>query len=212
MQTSEARMHFDAWALRLERSGRPQRQRLSARRTACHARRGFTLIEMIIVISLLALFVIMVQVNLFGAHRRSRFKMNVQEFVSAMQMAASAAAESDRRYEVIVDVTEQTFLLRQITSSDLSEVLDEEIIIEGQFGENCRVAYVEFDDGDFTNAGKAKFRVGHGGWQYGGKVVFLDESEQPYAVIVGRITPIVDVVNGDPALITPKAKDEVPFL
>jgi len=127
-------------------------------------------------------------------------------------MAASAAAESDRRYEVIVDVTEQTFLLRQITSSDLSEVLDEEIIIEGQFGENCRVAYVEFDDGDFTNAGKAKFRVGHGGWQYGGKVVFLDESEQPYAVIVGRITPIVDVVNGDPALITPKAKDEVPFL
>jgi hypothetical protein len=51
-----------------------------------------------------------------------------------MQMAVSAAAESDRRYEVIIDLTEQSYLLRQITSPDLSEVLDEEIIAESKGG------------------------------------------------------------------------------
>jgi type II secretory pathway pseudopilin PulG len=178
----------------------------------CPRTRAFVLVEMIIVVSILALFVVMVQTHLFGTLRRSRFKANVQEFVSAMQMAVSSAAESSRRYEMIIDLSEQTFLLRQITSSDLSEILDEEIIFDGQFGETCRVAYVEFDDGTFTNEGKAKFRVGHAGWHYGGKIVFLDESEQSYSVMISRITPIVELVEGDPALMTPKGKDEVPFL
>jgi len=178
----------------------------------CPRTRAFVLVEMIIVVSILALFVVMVQTNLFGTLRRSRFKADVQEFVSAMQMAVSGAAESSRRYEMIIDLSEQTFLLRQITSSDLSQVLEEEIIFDGQFGQTCRVAYVEFDDGTFTNEGKAKFRVGRAGWHYGGKIVFLDESEQSYSVMISRITPIVELVEGDPALMTPKGKDEVPFL
>ena len=173
---------------------------------------AFTLIELIIVISMLGLFILLAQVNLFGVLRRSTFRSQVQDFVSTMQMAASKAAESDRRYEVIIDLTEQGYLLREITSSDLSEVLDEEIVAQGWFGNNCRVAYVEFDDGDYTNEDRAKFRAGYAGWQYGGKVVFLDESEQSYAVVVNRLPPIIQLVEGDPALMAPKAKDEVPFL
>lgn len=170
------------------------------------------LVETIIIVSILALFVLMVQTSLFGTLRHSSFKSAVQDFISAMQMAASAAAESSRRYEMIIDLGEQTYLLRQITSSDLSEILDENIVLDGQFSGNCRVAYVEFDDGTYTNEGKAKFRVGHKGWHYGGKVVFLDESEQSHSVMVSRITPIIELVDGDPALMTPKSKDEVPSL
>jgi len=173
--------------------------------------RAFVLVEMILIVSLLALFVLMVQVSFFGMLQRSRFKAGVQEFVSAMQMAASAAAESSRRYEMIVDLGEQTFLLREISSSNLADVLDEEIITQGQFGESCRIAYVEWDDGTFTNQGKAKFRAGHAGWHYGGKIVFHDDDDQPHTVVVGRIVPIVEVVDGDPSLLIPKGKDEVPF-
>ncbi len=174
--------------------------------------RAFTLVELIVVLSILALFVLMAQVNLFGMLRKSEFNAQVQGFVSTMQMAASAAAETGRRYEVIVDISQQTYLLRQITSSDLTEVKDEEIIAQGQFGTNCRVSYVEFDDGDYTNEGEAKFRVGHAGWHYGGKVVFLDDGDQAHAVAVGRLIPIVELIDGDPELMKPKAKDEVPFL
>jgi prepilin-type N-terminal cleavage/methylation domain-containing protein len=173
-------------------------------------RHAFTLVELIVVLSILALFVTIAQTNLFGTLRRSTFKAQVQSFVSTMQMAAAAASETGRRYEVIVDVSEQAYLLRQISSSNLAEVLDEEIIVDGQFGESCRVSYVEFDDGTYASEGQAKFRVGHSGWQYGGKVVFLDEAEQAHAVSVGRLTPIVQVLEGDPELMRPKAVDEVP--
>lgn len=173
---------------------------------------AFTLVELILVMTMLGLLILLVQTNLFGVLRRSSFKTQVQDFVSTMQMAASSAAESGRRYEVIIDPTEQGYLLREITSSDLSDVLAEEIITQGQFGSNCRLAYVEFDDGDHTNDERSKFRVGRAGWTYGGKVVFLDESEQPYAVIVNRRTPIIQLMVGDPPLMTPKGKDEVPFL
>ncbi|HRS10659.1 MAG TPA: prepilin-type N-terminal cleavage/methylation domain-containing protein [Sedimentisphaerales bacterium] len=179
------------------------------RRSAEPPRAGFTLVELIVVLSILAMFVLMAQVNLFGTLRRSTFKSQVQSFVSAMQMAASTAAQTGRRYEVIVDVTEQTYLLRQISASNLAEVLDEEIIVDGQFGDSCRVSYVEFDDGTYANEGQAKFRVGHAGWQYGGKVVFLDDGEQPHTVAVGRLVPIVQVLEGDAELMRPKAKDEV---
>jgi Tfp pilus assembly protein FimT len=195
------------------RAGRSEGVVPSHRKTAPRVcPRAFVLVEMIVVVSILALLVVMVQPNLFGTLRHGRFKSDVQGFISAMQMAASTAAESNRRYEMIIDLSEQTYLLRQITSSDLSQVLDEEIILDGQFGENARIAYVEFDDGTYTNEGKAKFRVGHKGWHYGGKVVFLDESEQSHSVLVSRITPIVELVDGDPAMMTPKGKDEVPFL
>jgi len=174
--------------------------------------RAFTLIELIVVLSILALFVMVTQVNLFGRLRQSEFSAQVQGFVSVMQMAASGAAETGRRYEVIVDIGQQSYLLRRITSSNLAEVKDEEIIAQGQFGGNCRVSYVEFDDGDYTNEGEAKFRVGHAGWHYGGKVVFLDNGEQAHTVAVSRLTPIVELIDGDPELMKPKAKDEVPFL
>jgi prepilin-type N-terminal cleavage/methylation domain-containing protein len=172
---------------------------------------GLTLTEMIIVIAIMSLFLLLAQVNLFGVLKKNTFKARVNEFVSVMQMAASAAAESNRRYEVIIDLTEQSYLLRQITSPNLAEILDEEIIASGSFGNNCHVAYVEFDDGEFANEGRAKFRAGHAGWQYGGKIVFLDESEKPYSVLVNRLNRVIELVEGDVEFLTPKAKEDVMF-
>ncbi len=177
----------------------------------CRRRRypAFTFTELVIVIVMVSLFVLLAQVHLFGLLRRNTFRALVQDFVSTMQMAARAAAESDRRYEVIIDLTEQSYLLRQITSPDLSQVLEEEIIAYSNFGSNCRVAYVEFDDGDYTNQGLAKFRAGHAGWQYGGKIVLLDENEQPYSVVVNRLNRTVNLTRDDVALRVPKARNEV---
>ncbi|KKN64969.1 hypothetical protein LCGC14_0486660, partial [marine sediment metagenome] len=124
------------------------------------------------VVLIVSLFVLLVVTNLFGLLRKNTFRAQVQEFVSTMQMAASAAAESDRRYEVIIDIAEQSYTLRQITTPDLSQVLEEEIIVENDFSDNCRVAYVLFDDflfgeDSYTSDGRAMFRAGHAGWAYG---------------------------------------------
>lgn len=174
---------------------------------------GFTLTELVVVILVLSLFMLLTMTNVFGLLRKSTFKVQAHEFVSTMQMAAVAAAESDRRYEVIIDLTEQSYTLRQITSPDLFQVLEEEIIVTNDFGDNCQVIYVLFDDLMETDEDHqiAKFRAGHAGWQYGGKVVLLDEQEQPYSVVVSRMNRVVTLKRGDVELLMPKAKDEVLF-
>ena len=170
---------------------------------------GFTMAELVVVILMVSLFVLLAQIHLFGLLRKNTFKAQAHELVSTMQMAASAAAESNRRYEFIIDPTQQTYILREITSPDLSQVLEEEIIVENNFSDSCRVVYIEFDDGDYINDGWAKFRAGHAGWQYGGKIVLLDETEQPYSVVVNRINRIVSLKKGDIALLATKAKEEM---
>ena len=192
-------------------------QDVAAHRRICDAGRvrfnGFTLTELVVVIVIISLFVLLVTMNLFGLVRKNTFKLQVNEFVTTMQMAASAAAESDRRYEIIIDLTEQSYTLRQITNPDLTQVFEEEIIVTNNFGYNCQVLYVLFDDLMETDENHqiAKFRAGHNGWQYGGKVVLLDEKEQPYTVIVNRMNRVVRLAEGDVELLLPKSKDEVLF-
>jgi prepilin-type N-terminal cleavage/methylation domain-containing protein len=173
--------------------------------------RGVTFIELMIVTAIVGIFAVMAQSRLFGLLWKNTFKAQVQELISTMQMAATAASESDRRYEVIVDLAEQSFLLRQITTPDLSEVLEEEIIIENQLSDKCRIVYVQFDDGDYTNDGRAKFRAGRSGWAYGGKIVLVDDSEQLYSIVVNRLNRLITLEKDDVELLEPKRKEDVFF-
>jgi prepilin-type N-terminal cleavage/methylation domain-containing protein len=177
----------------------------SARRSA------FTMTEMVVVISIVALLGLLVLLNLSGVLTKSSFKAQVQEFISTMQMAANAAAESDKRYEVIIDIVQQSYMLREVTSPDLSQVLEEEIITQNDFGSGCWVAYVIFDDGDYTNEAAAKFRAARSGWQYGGKIVLLDSDEQPHSVVVERLNRMITLQEGDVEFLAPRSADEVPF-
>ncbi|MDD5064764.1 MAG: prepilin-type N-terminal cleavage/methylation domain-containing protein [Phycisphaerae bacterium] len=182
--------------------------------TIRNTRRGFTFTELVVVVLIISLFVLLAVTNLSGWLRKSTFKVQAGELVSTMQMAASAAAESDKRYEVIIDITEQSYTLRQITSPQLpSDVLEEEIIVKNNFGANCRIVSVLFDDLVSTDEEhqKAFFRAGRTGWQAGGKIVLLDGDEQPYSVVVNRLSRIVILREGDVEPLMPKRQDEVPF-
>ena len=173
--------------------------------------RAFTLTELVVVLLIISLFVLLAVMNLCQLLRRSTFRAQVHDFVTTMQMAATAAAQSDRRYEVIVDLTEQRYVLREITVPDLTQVLEEEIIVNDAFGDTYYVAYVLFDDGDYTNEGRAKFRAGHSGWQYGGKIVLRDEYERDYSVVVNRLSGVVKLRNGDVELLEPRSSTDVVF-
>ena len=177
------------------------------RNTRC----GFTSAELLVVIVVVSLFALLAQVHLFGLLRKNTFKAQIQEFVSTMQMAARAAAQTGRIYEVIVDIAEQSYTLKHVTGSKLSYDTPGEIVVRNDFSDNCRVVHVLFDDWDFTNDSKAWFWVGHSGWAYGGKIVLVDEKEQPYSVVVNRLNRMVTLEEGDVELLEPKRKDELPF-
>ena len=207
MPTCTALMHIDCVV-------RGQSDLRNTQYAIRNTRGGFTFTELVVVVLIVSLFVLLAVTNFSGLLRRNTFRVQANEFVSTMQMAASDAAESDKRYEVIIDIAEQSYTLRQITSPQLpSDVLEEEIIVRNDFSDNCRVVYVLFDDLVNTDEShqKAFFRAGHSGWQAGGKIVLLDEDEQPYSVVVNRLSRIVTLREGDVELLVPRRQDEVPF-
>lgn len=172
---------------------------------------AFTLTELVVVILIVSLIILLAGSNLYGLLMKNTFRGQIQEIVAAMQMAAYSSAETSRRYEFIFDLNAQSYLLRQITTTTSADILEEEIIMSNELADNCRIAYVIFDDGDYTNQDRAKFRVGMSGWQYGGKIVFTDAEERLYSVIVNRLGRNITLRDGDALILMPKSPEEVPF-
>ena len=172
---------------------------------------AFTLAELMVVIVIVSLLVLMATINAMDLLKRSTFKGQIQDFISTLQMAANAASESDRRYEVIIDPVEQSYILRKITTPELSQVLQEEIIIKRYLNENCIIDYIIFDDGEYATEDRAKFRAGRTGWQYGGKIVLLDKDDRLYSILVNRLDRIIKLEQGDVGLLGPRSQDDIPF-
>jgi len=175
------------------------------------SRGAYTLTEVIVVIVIVSLIILLAGTNFYGLLVKNTFRGQIQEIVSTMQMAANSAAETGRRYEVIFDLDQQNYLLRQITTPDLAQILEEEIIAANDLSENCFISYVVFDDGDYTNQDRAKFRVGPSGWQYGGKIIFIDATERAYSIVVNRLNRSIMLRDGDVEILMPKSPEEVPF-
>lgn len=181
--------------------------------------KGFTLIEAMVAMAIVALLTSIAAFNLTEPIRRSAFSAQAETLVATMQQAATAARETGRRYEVIIDLVEQQYTLRKISSDNLADVLEEEIISVENFSDNCSIDYVEFDDPDEgivavdqdTEMLLAKFRAGPAGWQYGGKIVLLDRSGRPYSIVVSTLNNAVTLIQGDVEILKSKRANELPF-
>ncbi len=174
-------------------------------------RSAFTLAEITVVVFIVSLLVAVASLNLSGWLTTANFKSQAHDLIAAFQKASTTASESGRRYEIIIDLAEQSYILRQITSADLTEILPDDIILENDLGENCRVAFVQFDDGEYTDESRAKFRVGRFGWQYGGRIGLLDSDGNEYTILINRLSPVAKLHKGTAEMLQPKFEDEVPF-
>ena len=128
----------------------------------------------------------------------------------------NAAAENDRRYAVVLDFTEQSFVLRECKSLDLETMdTDEAIIQTTYFSEALTLDYVLYDDlddtRDYENMTQARFLAGHSGWQNGGKVVLLDEDGMPWTILIHRFAKPVELFKGDGDIGLPQAAEDGPL-
>jgi Tfp pilus assembly protein FimT len=171
-----------------------------------------TLSELLVVVMILGLLASVATMNLTGVFYRHTFKAAVQDFIHTLELAGYAAAESESRYSVVIDMDEGTYLLREILHAQLYDVEDEEIIDHAEFGSNCQVLYVQFDDGEVASAGTlAHFIAGRAGWMYGGKVVVQSEQGETYSVVINRLNKKVKLVEGDVDLLTPRDEESMLF-
>ena len=181
---------------------------------------GFVLIEMLMVVGLIGLMAVVATISFGAMWGNLRFKRQAEELVGVFQMAYNAAAENDRRYAVVLDFTEQSFVRREFKSLDL-ETMDpeerEQVVILPKLA--LTMDYVVYDDSedtrDFENATEARFLAGHSGWQYGGIVVLRDDDGMPWTIVIHRFAKPVELFEGEWNLdslgMLPEYKENVPF-
>ncbi len=170
---------------------------------------AFTLIEAIVMTIILGLLTGMALLNLTGIAFSSRFSTETTELLSTLRQAYAAGMQSNKRFEVKLDLAQQTYLLRELTPANYGQpAQSDEILTSRQLSEHCRLIYVEFDDGVVaTNTGDenefnvANFRAGRAGWQKGGKILLADASGNEYSMIINRLTGEIKLQKGDVAIL-----------
>ena len=172
---------------------------------------GYVISEIVVVIFIIGLLCSMAAMNAVSLLGRNTFKAQANDLVETFNKAWSTARSSERRYEVVLDISNQSYMLREISGANLADVLEEEIISQKKLRDDLRIKYVMFDDFENTAAvqGAAMFRAGHAGWQAGGKIVLVDRGGNEYSLIISRLSPIAQLKNGDVKFAQPQ--DDVPF-
>jgi hypothetical protein len=165
------------------------------------------------VLLIISLFTVIAMINLSGALAIDSFKGRADDLVKLFQMAETSAAQTGKRYEIVIDFTQNGYLMREITTGlvAVEDILEEEIIETGWFGDRFQLSSVMFDDGQETNNAPALFRVGKTGWQYGGKIVVADENGKLYSIIVNRLSRKTEIVEGDAIILIPRTEEEMGF-
>ncbi len=186
-----------------------------AKRRAGGRDRALVLMEMLVVLVIIGLMTALATLNFSSVSRRAKFEREAYAFINVLKMAQNAAAESDKRYAVILDFDEQSYTLRQFDSLSLDVIPDEEAIITtGYFTDECYLDWVLFDDFEYAieeTAYEARFYAGHSGWQYGGKIVLLDADGNPYSVVVNRLSRVITLQPGDVEILEPQYQEDVLF-
>ena len=188
----------------------------STARTRIDGRRGLVLIELLIVVSLVGMLTAAGMLSFGAMWGNLRFKRQARHLVGFFQMAQDTAAQSDRRYAVVLDFPEQRYFLRQYVTVEMDTLPEEEAIIDrGRFTESFQLDYVIYDDLDDTRDKEAvldiRFLAGRAGWQYGGKVVLRDGDGNPWSILITRMGQPVQLVEGDAPFLLPRNQNEMPF-
>jgi Tfp pilus assembly protein FimT len=167
---------------------------------------GFTLIETVVMIVLIGLLAGMAMMNISGIAFGSRFSTETTELVSTLRQAYGAAIQGGKRYEIRLDLAQQSYLMRTLTPANYGQPPEQqEVIDERQLDDQCRIEYVEFDDGVATDQdfNVANFRAGRAGWQRGGRILVVDSAGTEYSIMVNRLTGVVTIEKGNvPLLVT----------
>jgi type II secretory pathway pseudopilin PulG len=182
----------------------------------CH---GLVLIEMLLVISIIAFLTAVAMLSYSAVSGNMYFRRKADNLVAILQMAVNTAQQSDRRYVVELSFKEQTWLLREMLPAD-AEVYaqDQAVIKSGFFDDRFFLDYVLYDDGLDTRVPRegeittvAELVAGHGGWQYGGKIVLRDEDGNPWSIVFYRIGKPVELVPGDVDILVTIESRFMPF-
>ena len=180
-------------------------------------RYGLVLAELLDVIAILSMLTAVAMISLTSVYGKTQFEKEAYAIIDILHKAQYASARTPRRYAVVFDFVEGTYVLRQFATLDLQSIPQEEAVLSvGSFSGHCQLDYVLFDDfmdtrDEGESISEARFIAGRGGWQYGGKIVLRDGDGNPYSIVVGRLCGDITLRPGDVEILVPVDKSELQF-
>lgn len=184
--------------------------------------KALVLTELIIVIFIIGLMASIAVMNFPAMVARRQFESQAHQFIDIIKKAITASAEGGKRYAIILDFDEQTYVLKEITQLYEEVIHDEQTptMITGYFTEQCQLDYVIFDDGfdsreplegDEYLSG-VSFYTGKSGFDLGGHIILIDYDGNPYSIILNRLSRTVELLQGeDYEIAEPIYKHDLPF-
>jgi hypothetical protein len=175
--------------------------------------------ELLMVVAIIGLIAGISAIAFGAMWGNQKFERPVHKLVNTFQMAQTAAAESGRRYEVVIDLDVHGYLLREFDEyRNLEFAMNEDdpaIIKRVFFNEEVTLEYVLYDDGedsrDIEGPKVAPFRVGKAGWQNGAKIVLLDKDGWPWTIVIHRFAKPPELFEGDVDILLPQKATQIPF-
>ena len=151
----------------------PIQQALAVRKnptdTVLARRMGFTFLEAIVVVALLALMVTLAAVNLFGAYERARLDRDVARFARTLRLVTEQAVFRGRELAVAIEVTDGYYTIYETDGQGQFDP-DAEPLIDRQSLDYCYIDDMEFADGSHQYSGEVVLYATPQGWS--GSVIF----------------------------------------
>jgi len=174
-------------------------------------RPGFSMAEMIMAMFLVALFSAVALIGFSGFAGGYKFRSTTNQIISMFSTSATASSENGRRYGILFDFIDLSYTLYEVKtdnpySEDFANLLEEDVIDRGFFGNDCQLLYIQFDDGEMIDGGeqgRTLFVVGRAGWDFGGKIVLANYDGDVYTIIISRLAKIPVMVEGDAEIAQP---------
>ena len=179
---------------------------------------GFTFAETLVALLVISMLTLLSIVGYRNISASTKFRATADTLINFFDRAGNAASQTDRRYAVMIDFFDNNFILYEVNTDkpyakDYATLKEEDIILSESFTDDCVLFYVQFDDSDLRidagEGGKALFVVGKAGWDFGGKIVLMDNEGELYSVVISRIAKSARLVKGDAQL--PKPEFDLSF-
>ncbi len=138
---------------------------------------GYVLVELAVVFTIIALLIGVVVVPTIAPIRRSKINDDIAKFSQTLRLVAEEAVIQNRRFTVLIDVTDGYYNVYEEKAKTDYDMYDEPVIPQGSLD----ISYIEqaiFQDGELTQSGDMKLKATPAGWQQSVVFDLIDDRKE----------------------------------
>jgi len=124
---------------------------------------GFTLLETIVVLVIMALMLVIVVGNVFGYIQQLRLDEDVRRFARTLRLSAEEAMMRSRDVAVVIEVLDGYYTVYEAKENDIYREIDTPLV-ERQGLDICWIDKINHEDGTNQYSGELILRATPSGW------------------------------------------------